>query len=229
MNYKIPEYLTIHNMDCMDLLKETPDNFYDLAITDPPYGINAGKGIGRSIERNSKIKKSNWDESIPSKQYFTELQRVSKNQIIWGGNYFLDYLNNSRCLIFWFKPNTAGRNFADGEIAWTSFDSVVRQFKHSSTDLNRFHPTQKPVALYTWLLQNYAKPNQKILDTHLGSGSIAIAIDQANKIEGMNLTLTACELDKDYYNDAMNRISEQCDWQPLLQVQKKETIQTKLL
>lgn len=230
---KIPDYLNISNEDNMKLMARYSDNHFDLAIVDPPYGIDFAKthtGNGWVV-RDSK----DWDKNRPNKEYFDELFRVSKNQIIWGGNYMTEYLPPSQGWLFWDKGQ---RNFslADGELAFTSFDKAMRVFEMSrgkiqglQRGVKKFHPTQKPIELYTYQIQKYAKPNDKILDTHLGSGSIAIAIDQANKIEGMNLTLTACELDKEYYDKSLERISTQCDWQPLLKVERKEPIQTSLL
>ena len=208
------EYLKITNEDNMELMKRYPDNHFDLAIVDPPYGINVNHNIGRRKGgKHSGNKKFTWDNSIPSKDYFIELKRVSKNQIIWGGNYFTSFLYNSRCWIYWRK--LMGGSFSDGELAWTSFDSVVKEYTFCPKAGKSIHPTQKPAALYQWLLTNYAEPNFKILDTHLGSGSIAIAVDSVNKIEKMNLTLTACELDKEYYQTATKRIEEQTTWNSL--------------
>jgi len=204
----------ITNEDCMDLMARYEDNYFDLAIVDPPYGINADKKRG-DTGKNSHIKQKdyhfgNWDNDIPNKEYFDELKRVSRNQIIWGGNYFLDYLKATSCFVVWDKKN--GDNlYADCELAWCSFKSAVRKFEwrwHGFLQQNmkqkqyRIHPTEKPIALYEWLLMNYAKENDKILDTHLGSGSIAIAC------HNLGFELTGCELDKDYYEAAMKRINE---------------------
>lgn len=230
----------ITNEDCMDLMARYEDNYFDLAIVDPPYGINASEmtlGSGKN-KKYSKGKK--WDNATPDKNYFKELQRVSKHQIIWGGNYFTDKLKPSRCYIFWDKGIYADCDFADGELAWTNFDKVLRIAKirykgFLGADKIRIHPTQKPVKLYEWLLMNYATcktcKNQggyyedvagdggsqmwqvcddcdtherpvRILDTHLGSGSIAIAC------HNLGFELTGCELDKDYYKAAMKRINE---------------------
>jgi site-specific DNA-methyltransferase (adenine-specific) len=155
----------------------------------------------------------NWDNNRPNKKYFDELFRVSKNQIIWGGNYFADLLKPKRCWIVWDKM--ARIDQADAELAWTSFDSSVRVFQFHNAKMqgfqnpNRFHPTEKPVALYKWLLDKYAKPNDKILDTHLGSGSIAIACHD------YGFDLTACELDNEYFNKAMQRINNHVAQQKL--------------
>lgn len=190
--------------DNMKLMARYEDNHFDLAIVDPPYGIGAGskKFInGSSKTVKNYFRDNDWDVP-PKKQYFTELQRVSRNQIIWGGNYFVEHLKNFRCFIFWDKT-IHGNSYADGELAWTSFDKVSRYYRKNIaqvTSEGRMHPTQKPVTLYEWLLMNYAKEGDKILDTHLGSGSIAIAC------HNLNYDLTACELDPDYYKAAMKRI-----------------------
>ena len=198
----------------MELMARYEDNYFDLAIVDPPYGINADKKRG-DTGKNSHIKQKdyhfgNWDNDIPNKEYFIELQRVSKHQIIWGGNYFLDYLKATSCFVVWDKKN--GENlYADCELAWCSFKSAVRKFEwrwhgflqqNMKQKQNRIHPTEKPIALYEWLLMNYAKDGYRILDTHLGSGSIAIAC------HNLGYDLTACELDKDYYNAAIKRIEQ---------------------
>lgn len=188
--------IDIQNRDCMELLRETPDKFYDLAIVDPPYGIDRnGMNMGNSVF-NSDSKK--WDSSIPNADYFNELFRVSINQIIWGGNYFP--LSNSRYFIIWDKGETMyGRDFAECEYAWVR-NGGTRIFKKSPNQPQRIHPTQKPVQLYKWLLKNYAKEGDKILDTHCGSGSIAIACYD------MGFDLTATELDKDYYEASLLRL-----------------------
>ncbi len=212
--------LFISNEDNMLLMARYPDNYFDLAIVDPPYGIlNNSHGGGKKEWGNYKeLKKAkNWDNDIPNKEYFDELMRVSKNQIIWGGNYFLDYLGNTRCFLSWNKMNGTN-NMADFELAWTNLDSSCRMFSmhHFSSGYGKkIHHTQKPVKLYEWIIKKYCKENYKILDTHLGSGSIAIAVDNMNKIEKMNLTLTACEIDIEYYIKAMLRIKESTNWQSL--------------
>ena len=203
---QITDKITITNEDCMELLKRTPDNYYSLALVDPPYGIGID-GQKKSINKNPKhnrkehIKKS-WDNSIPEEEYFKELQRVSKNQIIWGGNYFTEYLKPTKAWIFWYKGQR-DLTMSDGEMAWTSFNTVTRQVEINRAELikqNTFHPTEKPYKLYKWLLNKYAKQGDKILDTHLGSGSIAIACHD------YGYELTACELDKEYYDKAIQRI-----------------------
>lgn len=181
-------------------MKEFPDKHFELAIVDPPYGINfAQTHTGNGwVVRESK----DWDKSIPPPEYFKELFRVSKNQIIWGANYMVEYLPPSMGWIFWDKGQ---RDFslADGELAFTSFKRALRVFEYSRAALNKErgdHPTEKPVALYKWLLDKYAKPGDKILDTHLGSGTIAIACHD------YKFDLTACEIDPEYYSAAMKRI-----------------------
>ena len=183
----------------MELLRQTQDKHYDLCIVDPPYGIgeDGGKCRTRGSKRTNGEAKG-WDTDRPAVEYFNEVRRVSVEQIIWGGNYFADLLPASRCWLYWRK--CMGGDFADGELAWTSFDKVAKEFTLRSETFGRIHPTQKPVALYRWLLQNYAKPGQKILDTHGGSMSIAIACD----IEGYSLDL--CELDKDYFEAGKKRL-----------------------
>ena len=198
--------MNITNEDNMELMARYPDKYFDLAIVDPPYGIGID-GQKKSINKNPKHNrkqhiKKNWDNSIPTKEYFNELKRVSKNQIIWGANYFTEYLKPTKAWIFWYKGQRE-LTMSDGEMAWTSFDTVTRQFQLNRASLiaqNTFHPTEKPYKLYKWLLDKYAKQGDKILDTHLGSGSIAIACHD------YGFDLTACELDKEYFDKAMVRI-----------------------
>ena len=194
---KITDKIEITNEDCMDLLKRTPDKFYELALVDPPYGIDINSS-GRLGHYGGKGKK--WDNHIPNDIYFKELFRVSKNQIIWGGNYF--NLPPTRCFLIWDKEQPEDVSFASCEFAWTSFNLSAKTFykRPQNADVQRIHPTQKPVALYKWLLDKYAKKGDKILDTHLGSGSIAIACHD------YGFELTACELDKEYYDKAVQRI-----------------------
>ena len=204
--------INLYHGDCLEAMKEMPDNAYDLAIVDPPYGIGADKQRG-DTGKNKHIKQKDyhfgdWDSSIPSKEYFQELQRVSKNQIIWGGNYFLDYLLATNCFIVWDKVNGENR-YADCELAWASFKTAVRKFTwrwhgflQQGEKEQRIHPTQKPVKLYEWLLDNYAEPNQRILDTHLGSGSIALAC------HNRGFSLDAWEIDAEYHANAVKRFNQ---------------------
>jgi len=197
--------MKITNEDNMKLMARYEDNHFDLAIVDPPYGI------GFSSKKQNNFHKGGishdykgWDENIPKKEYFEELKRVSKNQIIWGGNYMTEYLWPSRCWISWYKMQEFSTN--EFELAWTSFDKTCKQFNMSRVQAyagqNKIHPTQKPVKLYEWTLDKYAKEGDKILDTHLGSGSIALAC------HNLKYELTACELDKEYYDKAMERIEQ---------------------
>ena len=195
---RITDKINITNEDCMELLKRTPDNYYDLAICDPPYGL--GKVLQHTFGKENKLNKHKlkyWDNERPTLDYFEQLFRVSKNQIIWGGNYFP--LPPTRCFICWDKMVFIP-SMSRIEQAWTSFDKLPKLIQINNTDANRIHLTQKPVALYKWLLDKYAKPNDKILDTHLGSGSIAIACHD------YGFELTACELDREYYDKAIERI-----------------------
>ena len=199
--------INFYNIDCMEFMKDKPDKFYDLAIVDPPYGINAERGTNRASRKQFKHKKYGWDNAIPKEAFFIELKRISQNQIIWGGNYFLQYLGNTRGYIIWDKLNP-DRCFADCEFAWNSIDMVSRIFKDkrvqemNAKDNGKIHPTQKPVQLYRWLLQAYAYPHQKILDTHGGSMSSAIACD----MEGYDLDI--CEIDKEYFDAGVKRFNE---------------------
>jgi site-specific DNA-methyltransferase (adenine-specific) len=212
--YQLP-FLSLFHADCMEIMKQYPDKYFDLAICDPPYGLdlaNMNMGIGKSKKaskiQNRKWQPKDWDKNAPKAEYFNELFRVSKNQIIWGGNYF--ELPPCKNYIIWDKEIPKGLSFADCELAWTSFDCAPKMFRYSAyLDKNdKFHPTQKPVDLYDWINSKYAKENAKILDTHFGSGSIALAVDKANRLDKMNLHLTACEIDKEYIDKAIKRISE---------------------
>ena len=201
--------INITNEDNMQLMVRYPDKYFDLAIVDPPYGIdlaNMNMGIGKSKKsskiQNRKWKPKDWDKSVPKTEYWNQLFRVSKNQIIWGGNYF--ELPPCKNYVIWDKEIPNGLSFADCEMAWTSFLNAPKIFRHSAylDKNNKFHPTQKPIKLYKWILNKYANEGDKILDTHLGSGSIAIACHD------LGFDLTACELDTDYYNAAIKRIED---------------------
>ena len=198
-------WLDLRQADCMDLMKEFKDNHFDLAIVDPPYGIGmSGGNVG--YKGHNDLSRKSWDTAPPTEDYFKELMRVSSVQIAWGGNYF--NLPPSRCFIVWDKgEGFKGRTYAEGELAWCSLDANAKIFKRnplSSGDYKgKIHPTQKPVQLYKWLLTNYAKPGQQILDTHMGSGSIAIACHY------FGAHLTACEIDKEYFRAACKRIERE--------------------
>jgi len=193
MKYQLNHF---YSMDCMEAMKEIPDKYFDLAIVDPPYGISITDS-GRLGKYNKNDNR--WDDDVPTDEYFKELFRVSKNQIIWGGNYFV--LPATRCYVIWDKKQPEGLSFAMSEFAWTSFDRSAKTFYRSPMqDKNRFHPTQKPVALYEWLLNNYAKQGDKILDTHVGSASSLIAC------HNLGFDYVGFELDPDYYNQATKRL-----------------------
>jgi site-specific DNA-methyltransferase (adenine-specific) len=208
----VQPFFSFYNADNMAIMKTFKDKEFDLAIVDPPYGIGEAneKRMRSRGKSQNKYKGGDWDKSSPEKDYFNELIRISKNQIVWGANHFISKLPyDSSCWIFWDKDGYG--DFADGELAWTSFKTAVRKFKWTWNGFrkqqpeNRIHPTQKPVALYEWLLNNYANENDKIIDTHLGSGSIAIAIDKANTLDKKNLTFVGIELDPDYFRAAVER------------------------
>lgn len=199
--------ITLYNADCMEIMKGFKDKQFDLAIVDPPYGINGGVDnrqaietkSGNNLRRFARKGGMEWDVSIPKKEYFDEIMRVSKNQIIWGGNYFLDYLGATRCLICWDKM-TYIPSMSQMEVAWTSFSSHTQYVKINSNQLDRIHISQKPIKLYKWLLNKYAKAGDTILDSHLGSGSSAIAAHDGG------YEFTGIELDEEYYNAAKQRL-----------------------
>jgi site-specific DNA-methyltransferase (adenine-specific) len=210
----ITEKIKITNEDNLELMARFEDNYFDLAIVDPPYGYGDKKT--EILNFRQKEQHREWNIA-PNEDYFKELFRVSKNQIIWGGNYFsFIWKYGGRCFIYWHKGNPV-ENFADGELAWTSFDKNAKQFdfkyygnlEGNTTTSKKFHPTQKPVKLYEWLLMNYAKEGDKILDTHFGSGSIAIACHR------LGFELTACELDEDYFDSSIKRIKAEIAQQRL--------------
>jgi site-specific DNA-methyltransferase (adenine-specific) len=221
---KITDKIEITNEDNLVLMSRYPDKYFDLAIVDPPYGIGMDNSNKRTKPsrpnsytdkyKDFRYHKTNWDNSIPNKEYFNELFRVSKNQIIWGANYFCEFLPSGKGWLFWNKLNGLDNCFSDGEFAYSSKGIQSKYFECSTFhDLkggkDRIHPTQKPTKLYKWLLDNYAKQGDKILDTHLGSGSIAIACHD------YNFELTACELDAEYYEKAVQRIKNHVSQQKL--------------
>lgn len=200
------EGVTLYHCDCMELMRGMPDKSFDLAIVDPPYGIRVGdnkSGMGRRKgDAKASYKMGDWDHAPPQQEYFRELRRVSENQIVWGANHFIEMMPlNSPCWLIWDKLFSNEVSFADAELAWTSFKTTAKKFPMHPVQPNRIHPTQKPVELYAWCLVNYAKPGQRILDTHLGSGSIAIAA------RNFGCKLTACEIDADYLREATARIT----------------------
>jgi site-specific DNA-methyltransferase (adenine-specific) len=200
------------NADCMEIMSRYPDKWFDLAVVDPPYGIGATKTMGVGDTRKGKVRaekwqKKEWDDNTPSADYFNILLLKSKNQIIWGGNYFTNMLTPSRCWLIWDKVWRVDQ--ADAEIAWTSFKTSIRVFSFNQLNLvgfrnpNRFHPTEKPVALYDWIFKNYLPNGGRVLDTHGGSMSSLISAIKAGNIE-----MTISELDADYYASAQKRVND---------------------
>jgi site-specific DNA-methyltransferase (adenine-specific) len=206
----------LHNIDCMAYMATLPDKAFDLAIVDPPYGIDVGNDARAGVKfkvaatKRTDYVKKDWDKSVPTEEYFLELFRVSKHQIIWGVNYYpYNFLAGGR--IFWDKETAENYSNSDGELAFCSKINSVKKYKYMWNGMlqgdmknkeTRIHPTQKPVKLYEWLLTNFAKQGQKILDTHLGSGSIAVACNN------LGFDLVGCELDKDYYKTACDRVNQ---------------------
>ena len=185
--------------DCMEYLPQFPDKYFDIAIVDPPYGININMNIGLKKGQAKKREQKKWDNNTPNKSYFDELFRVSKNQVIWGGNYF--EIPPCHCFLIWDKGESMyGRSFSECEFAWTSFNESARIFKYFPNQPDRIHPTQKPIALYDWILSRYAKQGYKILDTHVGSGSSLISCHK-NGFDYIGF-----ELDKEYYEKANKRL-----------------------
>lgn len=205
-----------YNMDCLEAMRGMPDKAFDLAVVDPVYGDVTQGGYMKKLDSTAKLAKpiqyhlSLWNQEKTEKEYFNELFRVSKNQVIWGGNYFIEEISkNSQCWIVWDKENSG--SFADFEIAWTSFNKASRIYRFMWNGMiqgnmknkeTRIHPTQKPVALYAWIFKNYAKPGDKILDTHLGSGSSRIAAYDAG------LDFTGYEIDKEYFDKQEERFAK---------------------
>ena len=210
----VQPFSEVFNEDCVQVMKRYPDKFFDLAIVDPPYGIdinNQSQGKGGGVAKKIEYTKYDWDKQAPDKDYFDELFRVSKNQIIWGANHFIERIPyNASCWIVWDKEN-GETDFADCELAWTSFNTAVRKFKWKWAGMlqqnmknkeTRIHPTQKPIALYEWLMIKYAKEGDLILDTHLGSGSSRIAAQK------QKLSFVGCELNNEYFVKQEERFKE---------------------
>tara|TARA_R110002020_G_scaffold144145_2_gene317036 strand:+ start:7391 stop:8029 length:639 start_codon:yes stop_codon:yes gene_type:complete len=196
--------MTIHNADCMEVMAQYEDSYFDLAVVDPPYGI--GRDGGESGKNWKSYEKKGWDTNTPSQEYFNELFRVSKNQIIWGANYFTQYLPSSMGWIVWDKGQKL--TMSDGELAFSSFQKALRIYVCNRCFIGDqgglLHPTQKPVKLYNWIYANYAEEGQKILDTHLGSGSNAISAHYKKMGE-----FVGCELDEDYFKASCERIRKE--------------------
>ena len=219
--------LSFFNADNLEIMRGFKDKEFDLAIVDPPYGIGIHKmnytqsTKGGVAKRRDYSSVTDWDSEMPTKEYFDELQRISKNQIVWGGNYFTEILPPTKGWILWDKRTEQKYNndFADGEMAWTSFDKPLRIYRYLWSGMlqgnmkdkqQRIHPTEKPVELYSWLIHTYANEGDKIFDSYLGSGSIAIAVEKANRLDKMNLQFVGIEIDKEYYEKALNRIEQYC-------------------
>jgi len=208
---------TILNIDCMEYMRSLPDKYFDLAVCDPPYGIgfdgdstlgNNSSARWKNPAKSAKYKQKEWDKKRPDCLYFAELMRATNKSIIWGGNYFTDLLPPSGGWVIWDKGVANGMSLSDAEMAWTNATNNIKKceflwagFRKCETT-ERFHPTQKPVKLYEWILTNYAKPGQKIFDSHMGSGSSAIACNN------LGFEYVGCELDEDYYNAACERIAQ---------------------
>lgn len=197
--------IDFRNMDCMELMNQFPDNHFDLAIVDPPYGVNINTSIGRrkGDAKSDYHKFAGADKEIPNKEYFEELKRVSKNQVVWGGNYMTEHLLPSACWLLWDKRFSEDVTFAQFEMAWTSFSSSAKKYDKHPSQQFRIHPTQKPTDLYKWVLSRYAKAGDKILDTHVGSASSLIACHQ------LGFDVVGCELDEEYFALAQQRIKEE--------------------
>ena len=213
--------IEFYNKDCVQAMKEYPDKYFDLAIVDPVYGDvtsggymthNVGQRIGTGKANQKGYHAGLWQQEKTGKDYFDELFRVSKNQVIWGGNYFIDNLYPSQCWIIWDKQHPEGLSFADAELAWTSFDKATRIFRFMWNGMlqgdmankeDRIHPTQKPVKLYEWLLSRFANPGDKILDAHVGSGSSLIACHR------MKFDVVGFEIDETYYKQTKERVDQE--------------------
>ena len=198
---QLTEKISLYNGDCMEYMKSLPGNYFDLAIVDPDYALNGKISKGGTWAKKYK----GFDGALggkPTKEYFDELFRISKNQIVWGGNYFIDLLYPTRCFLIWDKKARMN-TLADCEMAWTSFDKNAKIFTHPrNTGEKRVHICQKPIALYEWIMNNYAKPNERILDTHLGSGSSAIAAHR------LGFEFVGVEINKQYFDSALTRIKK---------------------
>jgi site-specific DNA-methyltransferase (adenine-specific) len=200
----VPLVSEVYLMDNIELMKHYPDKYFDLAVVDPPYGININHSIGRRKgDKKSNYKKADWDNEPPPLEYFYELFRVSKNQIVWGANHFISRMPyDSACWLMWDKKFSDEVTFSQYEMAWTSLDGTCKKFDKHPTQENRIHPTQKPITLYDWIFSKYATEGMKVLDTHLGSGSSRISANKAK------LHFVGCELDQDHFNKQNKRYEE---------------------
>lgn len=198
----------VFNIDCMEYMRTLPDNYFQLAIADPPYGISINESIGRRKgDKHSGRKKAVWDNASPDAIFFDELFRISKNVIIWGANHFIESLprQNASCWLLWDKKFSDQVDFSQFEMAWTSFAGMTKKFEMSpTTGEYKFHPTQKPVALYAWILEHYAKPGDRIFDPMMGSQSSRIAAYK------MGFDYVGCELDTEYFDKGNERFAREC-------------------
>ena len=200
----------VFNMDCIEGMKQYPDNYFELAIVDPPYGIGANKMTLGNGKKKIFRGNNDWDLEIPGEDYWNELFRCSKNQIVWGGNYMTEFLKPTSSWLFWDK-GTGENDFADGELAWSSLGGALRKVSKTWVGANakdgveRIHPTQKPIYLYKWILTKWGKEGDKILDTHLGSGSSRIAAYD------LGFEFTGFELDEDYFKASEKRFKQHTD------------------
>ena len=201
--YTLP-FSEVYLMDCIEGMKHYPDNYFDLAVVDPPYGININHSMGRrKSDKKSNYKKADWDSEPPTLEYFTELFRVSQNQIVWGANHFISRMPyDSACWLMWDKKFSDDVSFAQYEMAWTSLSGTCKKFDKYPTQDNRIHPTQKPITLYDWIFNKYATEGMKILDTHLGSGSSRISANKAK------LNFVGFEVDEDHFNNQNKRYAD---------------------
>ena len=198
----------VFNTDCLEYMRTLPDKAFQLAIADPPYGININESIGRRKgDKHSGRKKATWDNASPDDDFFVELFRTSENVVIWGANHFIESLprQNASCWLLWDKKFSDGVDFSQFEMAWTSFDGMTKKFdKSPTTGEYKFHPTQKPVELYAWILKHYAKPGDRIFDPMMGSQSSRIAAYK------MGFDYVGCELDKEYFDKGCERFNREC-------------------
>jgi site-specific DNA-methyltransferase (adenine-specific) len=200
----VQPFSEVYLMDCIEGMKHYPNNYFDLAVVDPPYGININHSMGRRKgDKPSNYKKADWDNEPPPIEYFTELFRVSQNQIVWGANHFISRMPyDSACWLMWDKKFSDDVSFAQYEMAWTSLTGTCKKFDKHPTQDNRIHPTQKPITLYDWIFSKYATEGMKVLDTHLGSGSSRISANKAK------LNFVGFEIDEDHFNNQNKRYDD---------------------
>lgn len=201
----IKKYInSVYQGDCLEFMRQLPDKCIDLCLTDPPYGINEDGGKDRTRGKQKvKHEKKGWDKDIPTKEVFEQIFRISKNQVIFGANYFVEHIKPSMGWIYWDK--NMGGDFSDGELAYTSFKKALRSYKQHKNNNETQHPTQKPVELFVWILENYSKAGDLIFDPFAGSGTTGVACNKM--VPSRNFIL--CEKEVDYCKIINNRISQQ--------------------